>query len=103
MDEISQVQSKPTTNTIAKARMLLDYASTYPNAILCYHDIQMILHISYDMAYLVMTKVHSCYAGHFYLRYWPRYKSHKLTKRRNGPILTTCKTISNFVTSENEA
>ena len=41
---ISQVQSKPTTETFEKALILIYHDATYPNAILCYHDRQMVLH-----------------------------------------------------------
>ena len=49
-----------------------------------------------DTAYLVMPESRSVYAGHFYLSDWPRNKPNLLSTKRNGPILTTCKTIHNF-------
>ena len=36
---ISRVQSKLTKDTEKKVKMLLDYAATYPNSIICYKDI----------------------------------------------------------------
>ena len=103
INEISRVQYKPTTDTLEKARILLDYASTYSSSILCSHASQMIIHVDSDSEYLVMPKSRSCYAGYFYLSDWPRYKSHKPTPWRNGPILTACKKIRNVLTSAAEA
>ena len=36
INEISQVQSKPTRDTEENATMLLDYTATFPNAVICY-------------------------------------------------------------------
>ena len=66
------MQSKPTTDTFAKAHMLLYYAATYPNSVLRCHTSQMVLHIDSDTDYLVMPEAHNFYEGHFYLINWPR-------------------------------
>ena len=50
INEISQLQSRPTRDKEEKARMLLDYAATYPNAILRYKDSDMVLHVDSDTA-----------------------------------------------------
>ena len=59
----------------------------------------MVLHIDSDAAYLVMTEARSVYAGHFYLNDGPRDKPNLPSTKRNGPIITTCKTIQNVVSS----
>ena len=50
-----------------------------------------------------MPEAHSVYAGHFYLSDWPRDKPNLPSTKRNGPIITTCKTIRNVVSSAAEA
>ena len=50
LKEISTQQSKPTTHTITKCNRLLDYAETYPNAAIRYHESNMILHGDMDAA-----------------------------------------------------
>ena len=102
-NEISRVQARPTKYTMEKAKWFLDYAATYPNAIILYHASQMVFHIDSDAAYLVMPEAPSLYAGHFYLSDWPRGKPNLPSTKHNGPILTTCKTIHNVVSSAAEA
>ena len=50
INEILRVQSRPTRDTEEKSRMLLDYAATYPNAILHYKSSDMVLHVNSDAA-----------------------------------------------------
>ena len=83
--------------------MLLDYASSYPNAILCYKAIYMDLHVDSEAAYITMPEARSFYAGHFYLSDWPSPSPIKPNPDRNGPIHTECKTIRNVVSSSAEA
>ena len=103
INEVPQVQYKQTHDTLKKSRMLLDYAATYPNAIIFYNSSQILLHVNSDAAYLVMTEVHGWYEEHFYLSDRRRNRPHKPTPRRNGPILMTCKSIFNIVTSAAES
>ena len=83
--------------------MLLDYAPTYPNAILRYEASKIVLHVDSDAAYLTMPEARSCYAGHFYLSYWNSPSPIKPNPERNGPIHTKCKTIRNIVSYAAEA
>ena len=62
----------------------------------------MVLHIDSDAAYLVMPESCSVYAGNVYISDWPRDKPNLPSTKRNGPILTTCKTIHNVVSSAAE-
>ena len=103
LNEISRIQVRPKKDTMAKAKWFLDYAATYPNEIIQYHARKMVLHIDSDSAYLVMPESLSVYAGHFYLSDWPRDKPNLPSTKSNGPILTTCKTIRNVVSSAAEA
>ena len=63
----------------------------------------MVLHIDSDAAYLLMKEGRSVYAEKFYLSDWPRDKPNLPSTKRNGPILTTCKTIRNIFSSAVEA
>ena len=47
--------------------MLLDYAATYPNTIIRYKSIYMVLYVDSDAAYLTMPEARSFYAEHIYL------------------------------------
>ena len=49
INEISRVQSQPTRDTAGKAKILLDYSATYPNAILWYNISDMVLHVDSDV------------------------------------------------------
>ena len=86
INEVLRVQSRPTLVTVEEARMILDYTTMYPNAILCYKDSDMVLHADSDTAYLTMTDARSCYAGRFYLSDCPSPSQIKLNPERNGPI-----------------
>ena len=48
INEILRVKSLPTRGTEEKARMLLDYAETYPNAILRFKVSDIVLHVDSD-------------------------------------------------------
>ena len=48
LNEISRIQARPTKDTLAKAKWFLDYADTYPNAIIRYHASKIVLHIDSD-------------------------------------------------------
>ena len=49
-----------------------------------------------------MPEARSVYADHFYLSNWPCDKPNIPSTKRNGPTLTTCKTIRNVVSSAAE-
>ena len=63
LNEISASQAKPTIHTKIDTDVLLNYAHTYPNAKICYHAINMILHVESDIACLVMPGYSSCIYG----------------------------------------
>ena len=45
INAILQVQSRQTWDTEEKSRILLDYAETYPNEVIRYKAINMVLHV----------------------------------------------------------
>ena len=59
LNEIASEQSKPTTDTIIKFDMLMDYLRTNPDAIICYQTSDMILKIVSDAAFLVLPQEQS--------------------------------------------
>ena len=89
-------QASPTTDTITKTDMLMDYLHTYPNAVLRYYASDMILKITSDAAYLVQPKARSRAAVHYHLG-WLN------SDRVNGAVDILCKTIKNVVSSAAEA
>ena len=80
---------------------MLDYAATYPDAVIRYHTIEMILHGDMNSAYLVLPKACSRIASHFYLSDHPP-TTNMIKPKLNGLILTICKTQKNVVTSAAE-
>jgi hypothetical protein len=54
ISEISASQASHTQKTMQACKILLDYAATYPTAIIRYHASDTALHINSDAAYLVL-------------------------------------------------
>ena len=82
--------------------MLIDYATTYPNTMLRYNAIDMILHVDPDIAYLTIPEARSFYAGHFYLGGLHSPSPIKPNPERNGPIHTESKITQKDVSSAAE-
>ena len=64
---IATKQASPTQDTMNKIIWLLNYAATYPNAIIRFHASDMILHVESDAAYLNEAKARSTAGGYHYL------------------------------------
>ena len=103
INEISRFQSKPTRDTKEKAAMLLYFAATDPNEVICYKASDMVIHVDSDTSYISMPEARSWYARNFYLSNWTSPRPIKPTPKINGPIHTECKTIRNVVSSAAEA
>ena len=56
LNEIAHQQATPTTKTIDKCKMLLDYCATNPNGKIRFHASDMVLHVDTDAAYLVLPQ-----------------------------------------------
>jgi hypothetical protein len=67
LNKIASEQAAPTTTTIDKTTMLMDYLHTYPNAVIRYYTSDMILQTTTDATYLVQPKARSCVAAHYHL------------------------------------
>ena len=103
INDISSSQASPTQKTMSACKMLLDYAATYPLAILRYHASDMALSVDTDAAYLVLPNARSRYAGHYILSDTPPLAPTMPTPKPNGAILTVCKTLCGVMTSAAEA
>ena len=53
LNKIGAEQASPTTDTIKKTKMLMDYAATQLDAIIQLHASNMRLHVDSDTLYLV--------------------------------------------------
>ena len=100
INDIASQQAHPTAATAKHLHQLLDYAATYPNAVIRFRASGMVLHIHSDGSYLSAPLSRSRAAGHFFLSAWPQH----LTKPDpspplNGPVLTICKTLRNVMAS----
>jgi hypothetical protein len=96
LNEIASEQASPTTDTIARTTMLMDYLHMYPHGVPRYYASDMILKITSDAAYLVQPKTRSRAAAHYHLGW-------RNSKRTNGPVDILCKKIKNVVSSAAEA
>ena len=65
--EISIQQAKPTEKTKCELEMLMDYLSTYPNAVLQYYAGEMKLSVESNAAYLILPGAKSRIAGYYVL------------------------------------
>ena len=87
--------TEQTKNTEKAADCLLNYVATFPNATICYHASDLILHCHSDSSYLYKSKAQSQAAGHFYLS--------SSTHINNGPIHKVWFIIKNVISSSPEA
>ena len=102
LNEIASMQAKPTSKTIEKIKMLLDYLNTYPNAKIRFYASDMVLYVDSDAAYLITEKAKSRIAGYYYCSNSPKNKKSP-NPPLNGPIHIECKLLRHVVTSAAEA
>ena len=67
LNKIGVKEALPTTDTIQKTKMLMDYVDTQPDTVIQFHAIDMCLHIDSDAAYLFQSKERSRTLCHYYL------------------------------------
>ena len=103
LNDIGAQQASPTENTQKACKMLMDYASTFPNAVIRYIASDMCLSLDSDAAYLVQPQARSRYAGYFFLSNRSPPLPLKPQSKFNGPILVECKTLRGVVSSAAEA
>jgi hypothetical protein len=71
LSSIAIEQSKGTTNTMAKAKQLLDYLATYPDATICFHASDMIMNVHSNASYLSKADACSRACRHFFMGWSP--------------------------------
>ena len=102
LNEIATYQANPTTDTVNKTKMLMDFLATHPMAKLQFYAGTMKLHVESDAAYLVLPGARSCIARYFYLQAH-LHPNKVYSKQYNVPIHVECLTIKNVVSSAAEA
>ena len=102
LNKIGAEQASPTTSTIKKMKMLIDYAAKEPDAIIRFHASDMCVHINSNTAYIVQPLMRSRAAGHYYLSDNPPPPHIRRTSSPNVPILTKCQTIRTVMASATE-
>ena len=97
LGSIATQQANPTELTLQKAKQLLDYAATHPDAIVTYRASDMVLAGHSDASYLSESKARSRAGGHFFLAADTTYPDN------NGAVLTVAKIIKAVMSSAAEA
>jgi hypothetical protein len=69
---IATKQYKGTTNTMEKAKQLLDYLATYPDTIIRFRASDMILNDHSDASYLSESEACSRACSHFFMGWSPK-------------------------------
>ncbi len=93
LSSIASKQTRGTTNTMAKAKQLLDSLVMHPNATIWFRASDMVLNVHSDMSYLSETNAHSRACGHFFMGWLPKNGD---PIKLNGAFFTLC-TIFCFV------
>ena len=67
LSSITSKQTHGTMNTMAKAKQLVDYLATHPDATIWFRASDMVLNVHSDASYLLETKANSRMCGHFFM------------------------------------
>jgi hypothetical protein len=101
LSSIAIKQSKGTsTNTMAKAKQLLNYLATYPDATICFCASDMIMNVHSDASYLSESEARSWACGHFFMGWSPKDGN---PIKLNGAFFTLCAILRFVVSSTAEA
>jgi hypothetical protein len=100
LSSIASEQTKGTTSTMAKAKQLLDYLATHPNATVWFRASNMVLNIHSDASYLSEKNAQSRACGHFFLGWEPKDGD---PIKLNGSFFTLCNILHFVVSSAAEA
>ncbi len=97
---IASEQTKGTKNRMDKAKKLLDYLATHPDATIRFQASDMILNIHSDALYLSEVNAQSRACGHFFMGYAPTNGD---PIKLNGAFFTLCTILCFVVASAAEA
>jgi len=87
LSSIAIEQSKGTTNKMEKAKQLLDYLATYPNATIQFQASDMIMNVHSDTSYLSESGARSRACDHFFMGWTPKDGN---PIKLNGAFFTLC-------------
>ena len=90
INEIAAQKDKPTEEKNTKFLILMNYAHTYYDIIICYYARNMWIHINSDAAHLVQLNAKSRESEHFYLSNKPTSTIIKPSSTDKGAILKEC-------------
>ena len=94
---IASQQENPTERTMQKAKQLLDYAVTHPDAIITYRASDMVITGHSDASYLSESGSWSRAGGHFFMM------EESATPPNNGTVMTISQIIKAVMSSAAEA
>jgi hypothetical protein len=100
LSSIAMEQTKGTSNTMEKAKQLLDYLVTNPDATIWYRASGMIINIYSDASYLSEADTHSRACGHFFMG-WNANDGGPI--KLNGAFFTLCVILCFVIASTAEA
>ena len=100
LSSIAIEQSKGTTNTMEKAKQLLDYLASNPDATLRFKASDMVMNVHSDASYLSESDARSRACGHFFMGWSPTDGD---PIKLNGAFFTLCTILRFVVASAAEA
>jgi hypothetical protein len=100
LSSIAIEQSKGTTNKMAKAKQLLKYLATNPDATICFQASYMIMNVHSDASYLSESDARSWACGHFFMG-WSSKDGDPI--KLNGSFFTVYAVLQFVVSSATEA
>jgi hypothetical protein len=100
LSSIAIVQSKGMTNTMEKAKQLLDYLATYPDATIRFRASDMIMNVHSNASYLSESDARSRACGRFFMGWSPKDGN---PIKLNGAFFTLCAILRFVVASATEA
>ena len=98
LTDVSAAQTKATEHTLQATVRILNYAATYPEAILTYTRSNMILHVHTDASCLSAPKARSRRAAYHFMS-----NGDINNQQPNGPILVAAGIMNNVMSSAAEA
>jgi hypothetical protein len=100
LSSIAIEQTKGTTNTMEKAKKLLDYLATNPNATIRFHASDMIMKVHSNASYLSEANAQSRACNYFFMG-WTAKDGNPI--KLNGAYFTMCVILQFIVASTAEA
>jgi hypothetical protein len=100
LSSIAIEQSKCMTNTMEKARQLLDYLATHPDTTIRFRASDMIMNVHSDASYLSESDARSRACGHFFMGWSPKDGD---PIKLNSAFFTLCAILWFVVASATEA